>query len=154
MGKKLFLLALEFLAITVTLTWLWVGWGHVVYQRFLVAATAPLFAWLGAPGLGFGPVPHRFVNFVPFLALMAVTPGLSPRRRLVGTLVGLGVIVLSHVAFMLASASETLGLGSLPRPFSALLLAVVLLDSLPFVLWALIANALLRRLAGRVLRRT
>jgi hypothetical protein len=89
------------------------------------------------------------VSYVPFLVLMLVTPGLPWRRRLGGILLGVPLIFLCHVGLVgVESLSHTRH-----RPtadsFSTVFPAAIFADAFPFVLWALFAGDVLRRLLAR-----
>ena len=151
--KRAVVLALEFLAVTIPLTWLWMVWGREAYLEVFNPIAAPLLGWLGYPKSELATVPQRFINYVPFLGLMWVTPGLAPARRMVGTLVGCGVIFLGHVVFVYASIGAYARWGETPEAVARLFPALVLCDALPFVLWAVIAHRFVREIAGRAARR-
>ena len=74
-----------FFALTLPLTWLWMEWGRDPYARFLIGLAEQLFEIGRSGGAARGSAAGaRFVSVVPFVVLMAVTPGLSWRRRLLG----------------------------------------------------------------------
>lgn len=153
MSKKALILGLEFVAITVPLTWLWMVWGRDAYTEVFNQLAPPLLAAVGYPNSRLGAVPHRFINYVPFLALMLITPGLSPLRRSLGTLLGCGVIFLGHVAFVAASIAAYARWGETPEAVARLFPMLLLCDALPFVLWAGIAHRFVREAAGRAMAR-
>jgi len=151
--KRAALLTLEFIAITVPLTWLWMEWGREAYADVFNPLAAPFLAWAGYPNSQIGSIPQRFINYVPFLALMAITPRLSPMRRVFGTAIGCVAIFVGHVAFVLASIWAYARYGETPEAVARLFPALVLCDALPFVVWAVIAHRFVRDIAMRASRR-
>ncbi len=152
MRKRVVLLTLEVVAVTIPLTWLWLVWGREAYHGVFIQLVAPLPGWFGLPSYRLIAVPQRFINFVPFLALMIATPRLSPARRLLGTLAGFGVILVGHLAFYVVSIAVYAEHGMTPRAISALFPVLLLSDSLPFLLWAIIARDVLLDAIGRAAR--
>jgi hypothetical protein len=150
--KRVVLLALEVVAVTIPLTWLWLVWGREVYHGVFVQLAGPVPGWFGLPSYRLIAVPQRFINYVPFLTLMIVTPRLSPARRVLGTIVGFGLIFLGHLAFYVVSVAVYAEHGMTPRAISALFPLLLLSDSLPFILWAIIARGVLRDAVGRATR--
>jgi hypothetical protein len=149
MGSRRLRLALSFVLLTTALTWLWVAWAGAAYERLLLAVAGPLLDALGVTRVAQSPAQKRFVSYVPFLVLMALTPGLGLRRRVLGTLVGCALLLLAHVGLL---AVEELSLSRrrpTSDPFSTLFPAALFVDSLPFMLWAVIAHRCLRELLGR-----
>ena len=152
MRKRVVLLALEVVAVTLPLTWLWLAWGREAYHGVFVQLAAPLPAWFGLRSVQLITVPQRFINYVPFLALMIVTPRLSLARRTLGTIVGFGVIFLGHLAFFVVSIAVYAEHEMTPRAMSTLFPALLLSDWLPFILWAIIARDVLRDAIVRTTR--
>jgi len=150
--KRVVLLALEVVAVTLPLTWLWLAGGREAYHGVFVQLAGPVPGWLGLPSYQLITVPQRFINFVPFVALMIVTPRLSLARRALGTIVGLAVIFLGHLAFFVVSVAVYDEHGMTPRAISALFPVLLLSDSLPFILWAIIARGVLRDVVARAAR--
>ena len=150
MRKRVVLLTLEVVAVTIPLTWLWLAWGREAYHGVFVQLAGPVPGWFGLPSYQLITVPQRFINYVPFLALMIVTPRLSLARRTLGTIVGFGVIFLGHVAFFVVSVAVYAEHGMTPRAISALFPVLLLSDALPFILWAIIARDVLRDAVARV----
>jgi len=151
--RRLSLLALEFVAITAPLTWLWIEWGREAYHEIFIEVTRPMVAWFGIPNAQLGHAPQRFISYVPFIALMVITPGLTLERRVFGTVIGFGVLFLSHAAFVLASIAAYMEYGETPRAIRAVFPVMLLLDSLPFILWAVIAHEVVREWAAKASRR-
>ncbi len=152
MRKRVVLLTLEVVAVTIPLTWLWLAWGREAYHGVFVQLAGTVPGWFGLPSGQLIAAPQRFINYVPFLALMIVTPRLSLARRVLGTLVGFGVIFLGHLAFFLVSIAVYAEHGMTPRAMSALFPVLLLSDSLPFILWTIIARDVLRDAVARATR--
>ena len=47
MKKRLWLLVLEFLAITIPVAWLWIEWGRSAYLKFFLKLATPILMILG-----------------------------------------------------------------------------------------------------------
>ncbi len=152
MRKRIVLFTLEVVAVTIPLTWLWLVWGREAYHGVFVQLVAPLPGWFGLPSYQLIAVPQRFINYVPFLALMIATPRLSLARRVLGTLAGFGVILVGHLVFFVVSIAVYAEHGMTPRAISALFPVLLLSDSLPFILWAIIARGVLRDAVARATR--
>ena len=151
MGKRIWLTLAEVVALSAPLTWLWVEGGRRAYNRVIGAAAWPLIERLGLPSLKLGLVSPHFVSWLPFVVLMVVTPGLSRRRRALGTLVGLAAIFAVHVACALLAALSDAAYGRSARAVALRFPALMLSDALPFVLWALVARGFVRDFALRAL---
>ena len=151
MTKRVFLLLLELVVISVPLTWLWIEWGREAYPKLLPPFVRPLLALLDLPPQRPNLVPDRFISYVPFLVLMVVTPRIPAVRRVVGTALGFALIFLSHVAFVvyliLMGESERLS----ARPFANVFPALIALDALPIAVWAILAKDFLGEMASRAL---
>lgn len=121
-----------FAGITLALTYLWEEGGRVAYGRFLKAVAPPLYDLLGFDGARVGAFRQRYVNFVPFVGLVLVTPHLSARRRLMGLAVGLFVLFLGHLGLNLTEvgSGRTRHLPLMPSLVS---------DTLPFLVWLIVA---------------
>lgn len=143
MNRGLIQLA-KFVAVTAPLTWVWLEGGREAYQRFFVEITHPILGAFGYPKSQLGAVPQRFISYVPFLALMLITPRISPARRVCGTAIGFGVLFLSHVVFVVASIVAYDAYGETPKAIQAVFGVMLLLDSLPFILWAVICWEVIR----------
>jgi hypothetical protein len=91
-------------------------------------------------------VSPRLVSIVPFVVLMAITPGLTWRRRAVGSLVGLLLIACFHLAlFTLVDASYAV-LGRSRRALTKIVPFLLINDGLPLLIWLFFARDFLRRL--------
>ena len=154
MRRRLFRLLFEFVALSLPLSWLWMNGGKALYGRFFGWAATPIFQLLGAtePPNGYR---DRFINYVPFVVLMLITPALSARRRALGTAVGLFVIFCGHLAFAWVAnqAPRGPGGGRTAESFATLFPAFLVSDSLPFVLWAIFAAPFLKELGSHRKRR-
>ena len=151
MTRNPYLITLKLVLLSVGLSWLWLSEGKYVYAQFFGSVARPFFDLIDKPDVVIA-FRDRFINLIPFLVLMAVTPGLSVRRRSVGTLLGLVVLVCGHLALTwLASITPRPGTGGFTmNAFTIRLAAMLFSDSLPFLLWAIIAARQARGLAGRL----
>jgi hypothetical protein len=140
---------LAFVALTVPLTWLWVAGVQETYTEVFTAVAGPGLEAVGVTGVAESPARKRFINYVPFLVLMAITPRLSMRRRVVGLVVGLVLIFLCHMGIVAAEAFALSGGRPTKDSFSTVFPAVMFADAFPFILWAIIANRFLRETLGR-----
>ena len=137
--RQTLLAVLVFFALTVPLVIAWMHWGLGWYASFLFWILLPLHDALGWPFTGKGTpgLSMRFVSLVPFVVLVLVTPGLSRRRRLLGSLVGVLLMVASHLfVITLANAAFAAGKGAIGRilPF------IFLMDGLPLGIWLVVAR--------------
>jgi hypothetical protein len=140
--RRLLWFALKVVALTAPLTWLWVSGGRAAYGWSLAPVANAIYEGIGLDGVTFFPR-DRYINQVPFVALMLLTPGLSLRRRFGG--LALGVLAIFAVQ-MLVNAIALRGAPdatSLPAGLS------IASDAAPFVLWAAIARDFLARFAQR-----
>jgi hypothetical protein len=128
--KPALLFLVKFICLTAPFVWLWQKGGWSIYHTLYHPIAVAIYEWLGVEGV-LAPARDRFVNLIPFLALMILTPNLSPRRRLSGTAIGLVILLTMHIAVNLTANPVTL---RLPRPVS------LALDAAPFFLWIVIAN--------------
>ncbi|MEZ4331637.1 MAG: hypothetical protein R3F35_07770 [Myxococcota bacterium] len=130
-----------FFAITLCLTWLWDdGGGRIAYGRFLKTVAPPLYDLIGFDGARVGAFRQRYVNFVPFVGLLLVTPGLTRRRRILGLLIGLFALFCGHLGLNLTEVGRG-------RARHLPLVPSLISDTLPFVVWIFVAApALVRRL--------
>lgn len=142
--KRILLLLLEFVALTVPLTWAWETWANDAYGRLLFEILDSLYRTIGGKHAGHSPAGLRFVSYVPFLVLVAITPLMSLRRRLWGGLFGCFAIFVSHLGMLLISDAAYTAYGpgtdAVARVFPFLLLT----DGLPLLIWFILARDLLR----------
>lgn len=143
MSRGLIQLA-KFVAVTAPLTWLWIEGGRDAYHRFFIDVTQPILGWFGYPNSQLGAVPQRFISYVPFLALMLITPQISAARRFWGTAIGFFLLFLTHVGFVVASILAYDAYGETPRAIRAVFGVMLLLDSFPFILWIVICWEVIR----------
>jgi hypothetical protein len=151
MRNRTLQLGLSFVLLTVVLTWLWVQWGGAAYERLLFAVAGPVLQAFGVTQIAESPAQKRFVSVVPFLVLMWLTPGMSLRRRAIGTLVGAALLVLAHASLVGVEQWAISNRRPTETPFRTLFPAALFADSLPFMLWAVIAHRFLSGLLSRVL---
>lgn len=137
MSKRLLRVA-AFVAITLLLTWLWNEGGRMAYGRFLKAVAPPIYDLLGFDGARVGAFRQRYVNFVPFIGLVLVTPGLSWKRRLLGLAIGLVVLFCGHLALNLTEVGRG-------RARHLPILPSLVSDTLPFLVWLGVAAPMLAR---------
>ncbi len=154
MKKTLLLLLAKFVAVTAPLTWLWMHGGQEAYFKFFVALSRPFLILLGVTNFPPSLVRDRFLNLVPFLALMLITPGLSVVTRLSRTALGFVLIFLSQIGLTYWAYVTHIRDGKTAESMANYFPALVMSDALPFVLWALLANRFLRELLAHVLPQT
>lgn len=130
--KKNLLRVAAFALITLLLTWLWNEGGRVLYGRFLKLVAPSIYDLFGFEGSRVGAFRQRYVNFVPFIGLVLVTPRLSARRRALGLAIGLFVLFCGHLALNLteSGAGRARHLPVVPSLVS---------DTLPFLVWLVVA---------------
>lgn len=143
---RLLLLLLLFVALTMPLAWVWLEWGEAVYARLLWEVLQPVYGWMGLRHQRGGPVAPRLVSVVPFVVLMAITPGLGWRRRLKGVAVGLLVIASFHLLLFVLVDSAYVVLGRSRRALSKIVPFLLINDGIPFVVWLFFARDFLRQL--------
>jgi hypothetical protein len=140
--RRLLWFALSVVALTGPLTWLWVNGGREWYGWSLAPVANAVYALLGLDGVRFFPR-DRYINQVPFAALVLLTPGLSARRRFAG--LALGVLAI----FALQMTVNAIALRGAPEATSLPAGLSILSDAAPFVLWALVARDFLARFTRR-----
>ncbi len=155
MKPKHLILLLKFVAITVPLTWLWMSWGRDAYAGVFEDLARPIYRLLGLRTLRPTGVHERFINFLPFLVLMLLTPRLSTTRRVVGTAIGCVVLFLFHVGFSIATSwgPRVGGTGMTAAAFEISFPAYLFSDSLPFLLWVIIAHRVVADFATQAMER-
>ena len=132
--KPTLLFLVKFVCLTVPFVWLWQVGGLRAYHALYSPIADAIYGWLGFEGVA-TPARDRYINLVPFLALMILTPNLSTRRRLGGTAIGLLILFLMHIAVNLTADPQTQVLPRMVR---------LMLDAAPFFLWIVIANEFVR----------
>jgi len=134
--KQAALFLVKFVCLTVPFIWLWQVVGLSLYHAIYSPIASAIYEWLGFEGIA-TPARDRFVNIVPFLTLMALTPGLSRRRRFGGAAIGLLILFALHIAVNLTANPRTL---QLPQ------MVTLVMDAAPFFLWAIVAHRFVRGL--------
>ncbi len=148
---KLLLVLLRIVAVSVPLTWLWIAWGREAYGRLFLELAMPIYGFLGLTSVVPEGARDRFINYLPFLILMLITPRLTLTRRAVGTLVGFVVIFAAHLVFVYVADPELGESTAMTRSrFIRIVPANTMSDSLPFVLWVLIAREFVWEKVGGV----
>ena len=132
--KATLLFLVKFVCLTAPFVWLWQVGGLRLYHALYSPVADVIYGWLGFEGTA-TPARDRYINMIPFVALMVLTPRLSTRRRLGGIAIGLMILFLLHIGINLTANPETL---RLPRRTS------LILDAAPFFLWVIIANEFVR----------
>ena len=133
--------ALSFVLITWPLTWFWLEGGDLKYLAFLREVGDFVYGLLGIEGVRIIPR-ARYMNLIPFVALVLVTPQIGLTRRSLGLLIGLVILVLSHLAFSyMLYRARRLNYGPV---------LVNISDALPLALWAVIARELVWETVKRV----
>jgi hypothetical protein len=150
MKTRLIRLGLSFVLLTAGLTWAWIEWGSTAYDRLLMAVAGPVLEAVGVTRIADSPARQRFVSYVPFVVLTWLTPGLSTRRRAVGTLLGCALLFVAHVGLVGVEQWSLSKRRPTSDPFSTLFPAALFADSLPFMLWAAIAQHRLREWLARL----
>lgn len=135
--KKAILIVLAFCVISIGLTWIWNEWVRVSYADFLTAVAPSIYELIGFEHARVGALRQRYINFVPFVSLLLVTPGLTLRRRTIGLALGLFSIFVSHLA---------LNLTELLQPGNSLpIVPSVISDAFPFLVWIVVAYPTLKK---------
>lgn len=129
--KRAIPVILGFVVITIALTWVWEEGGRHLYGRFLKTVAPTIYDWIGFGDARVGSMRQRYINWIPFVGLMLVTPRLAARRRFSGLAGGLGLLFFGHLALNLTERMHKAS----HLPFVPSLLS----DALPFLLWILFA---------------
>jgi hypothetical protein len=132
--KPALLFLAKFVCLTAPFVWLWQIGGLSAYHALYSPIAEAIYECLGFEGVA-TPARDRYINLVPFLALMVLTPNLSTRRRIGGIAIGMLILFMMHIAVNLTANPRTLRL-----PWSVSLA----LDAAPFFLWVIIANEFVR----------
>jgi len=128
---RILLTIVAFVIISIGLTWLWNEWLRGLYGQLFKTIATPLYDAIGLGHAQAVGLRQRYINFVPFVALVLVTQGLTLRRRMIGLAVGLLTISISHIL---------LNLTALIQPGPALpVMASLVSDSFPFLVWFIVA---------------
>lgn len=140
--KRALWFALKFIALTVPLTWIWVSGGRQVYASYFIPVADGIYELLGVEGVR-AVSRERYINYVPFVALVILTPSLSLRRRVVGLVAGAFALFCSHVLINGIAHHWVEGAVRLPVELA------IVSDALPFLLWAIVAPEFIRSFPGR-----
>lgn len=150
---RILLVLLKIVAVSTPLTWLWLVWGREAYGKLFLQLAMPIYGMFGLTTVVPDGARDRFINYLPFLILMLVTPRLTPTRRLVGSLAGFLIIFAAHVAFVyVADLEAARGAAMTHSRFVRIVPANTLSDSLPFVLWVVIARDFVWESVGGLFR--
>jgi len=143
---------LKVVVVSVPLTLIWMNWGRQFYASIFPYLASPIYGWLGLTSVMPNADRERFINFLPFVVLMLVTPKMSITRRVVGTLVGCVLIFFCHLLFVWIHQISTLSdnRGMTTEGFSQFFPVMLLSDAFPFILWVVIANEFVREGAARL----
>ena len=125
---------IKFFCLTAPIVWLWHIGGWRYYHALYSPVAEAVYAWLGLEGVE-ATSRIRYINLIPFVTLMVLTPNLSTRRRLAGTTIGLVILFAMHIAVNLAANPKTQVLPQMVR---------LMLDAAPFFLWVIIAHEFVR----------
>ena len=148
---RLLLTALKIIAISVPLTWLWMEWGRAAYGRIFAQLALPIYNLFGLTTLAPEGARDRFINYLPFLILMLITPRMTWQRRAGGTAIGFVVIFLVHVVFVWIASTAVNPDNTIDvQGFKRIVGANQLSDSIPFVLWVVIAREFVWESAARL----
>jgi hypothetical protein len=129
--KKVILVILGFGVVSMGLTWIWNEWARVAYAHFFNWIAPPFYELIGFGDARVVGLRARYINFVPFMSLVIVTPGIALRRRTIGLALGMLSISLGH---LLLNLTERLHPGvSLP------IVPAIVSDTLPFLVWLVVA---------------
>ncbi len=148
---RVILTLLKIVAVSAPLTWLWIAWGREAYAKLFVQLALPIYGLFGLTSLLPNAARDRFINYLPFLILLLITPHMTLRRRTVGIGVGFVVIFLVHVIFIyVASTAQTPDNTMDVQGFRKIVPMNGLSDSVPFILWVIIARDFVWQSAARV----
>jgi hypothetical protein len=150
--KALLLGLIKFVAVTAPVTWWWMHGGQQIYFKAFIAVSRPLFVILGVTNFPPSMVRDRMLNFLPFIALMAVTPHIPALRRFISTLAGLFLIYLSQVGL---AYWAYVGVSQYAKTDPALKVhffpAEIFSDALPFAVWAIFAGSALGTMLSQII---
>lgn len=151
MTSRFLLSAVKIIGISVPITWLWLEWGRDAYGKLFALLTIPIFGALGLTNIMPEGSRDRFINYLPFLILMVVTPRMSMLRRVAGILVGFVVIFMFQVLFIYVAevAGVERGVVDNTRTYALYLPIMLLCDAFPMVLWAIIAKDFVSEMATK-----
>lgn len=150
--KKVLLLLLKIVVVSLPLTWVWMEWGKAAYGRLFRQVAIPIYGYFGETAILPNAARDRFIHYLPFLILMIITPRLSWMRRIVGTVVGFVVLFAFQVLFVYVDYATTVGdrQQRTQEGFETFFPVMLLSDSLPLILWAVIAHEFVRDMASKI----
>jgi hypothetical protein len=149
--KPVLLALLKIAAVSAPLTWLWMEWGREAYGQLFVQLSLPIYGLFGLTSMIPDGARDRFINYLPFLILMIITPRLPLRRRIIGIAVGFVILFLSHVAFAyIANQAVNPDNTINSRGFRKIVAANSFSDAMPFVLWIVLAKEWVGENAARL----
>jgi hypothetical protein len=129
--KRGMLVVAAFLVVSISLTWVWNEWLRHDYALLFKTVAEPLYRSIGFENVRIAPLRTRYINFVPFVSLVVVTPGIELKRRSLGLALGLVALFASHLALNLT--------GHFNPGMSLPIVPALLSDSLPFLFWLVVA---------------
>jgi hypothetical protein len=129
--KRAFLVTVAFVVITMSLTWFWEEFGRLQYGRLLKTVAPTIYDWIGFGDARVGALRQRYINWIPFVGLVIITPGLAWKRRFIGLSLGLATLFLGHLGLNLTEGARRTG----HLPFVPSLIS----DTLPLILWVIVA---------------
>ncbi len=141
-ARPLLLSLLKVVALSLPVTYFWHEWGgRDAYGDLFIKLSIPIYGFFGETEFLPAGARDRFINYLPFLILMVITPRLSWLRRIVGTLVGFVVLFFVQVIFVYVQWKAFPDPGSMTMEGYPMYLPIMLLcDSFPLILWVIIAN--------------
>jgi hypothetical protein len=147
-----FLLALlKIVVVSVPIAWIWEKWGREAYGDLFLQLSLPIYSLFGYHALLPEGARDRFINYLPFLVLMIVTPRMSLTRRGVGIVVGFVVIFLFQVFFVWYQYVAVPDLENLDQQsYSRFLPVMLLCDSIPLILWIVIAKDFVQEITSKL----
>lgn len=156
MTGRVLLQALKVIGITVPVTWIWLEWGRAAYGRLFVELAIPIFGFLGMTRILPQGSRDRFINYLPFLILMLLTPRMSLLRRSLGIGVGFVLIFFLQVFFIYASEMAGVHDGKVNSQeiYEKMLPVLLICDAFPFVLWILFAKDFVLEITAKILQKS
>lgn len=129
--KRPLMVVISFVIVTMALTFFWEEFGKLNYGRFLKTVAPTIYDWIGFGDARVGAMRQRYINWIPFVGLIVVTPGLLFRRRALGLAAGLLALFAGHLTLNLTERVDN----AIHLPFVPSLVS----DALPFLLWIVVA---------------
>lgn len=156
MTARVLLQVLKVVGITVPVTWIWLEWGRAAYGRLFAVLVIPIFGFLGMTRILPEGSRDRFINYLPFLILMLVTPRISLLRRCSGIGIGFVLIFIMQVFFVYASEMAGVEAGEVNSQdvYEKMLPVLLICDAFPFVLWILFAKEFVQEMTAKILQKT